>query len=316
MIASTSRHLRNELVGVLRDYSPRHDAFAPFKLVGKLVSKSVRMGWHWRSQRAFMRSIGGPTTQQLLKARPRLRFRPHAPYLFLETDLKLRIRFLIAHYAFLNRVSDQPQFARIIEERGMPLWSIEANGTVLAIHLLGPPRHHEGDLALRFLIGDVFVFQIAFSIVPRDCFGLGVQAPSDSPHVIYVGQVQGVVGQASRIREATRLCEAIAPQDLLMSALAGIATAWDISSMLGVAAGRQLAIEDLIVSPHAFDYALFWTRYQSRVSGDGHHVIAVPFRQKPIGEIVNRHRKRTLRKRHFKEALVDQVAQAMALPVR
>ena len=304
MNAFMPSRLRSALFDILRDHSPQRRRWGPLKLLGK----GGRMVWHWRSQRAFMRSIGGQATRQLMLARPRMMFRPHAQCLYRGTDLAQRMRFLIAHYAFLNRSYDAARYAQIVDERGFDLWSQELQETSVAIRLFGPPEHHEGDLALRFLIDDTHIFQLAFSIVPCDCFALMPSAASDSRHAIYIGQVQGVLGQTALIRRATQLCEAIAPQDLLMSALAGIATAWKIPLLLGVAAERHISIAAMMASPQTFDYTLFWARYQSLMSLDGHHVIEVPFVQKPITEIVNRHRKRTLRKRRFKEALVEEVS--------
>jgi len=311
MMPWTSRTFRAALFEMLEDYSPRRSALGPFKL----VAKGARMAWHWRRQRVFLHSIGGRATRQLLTTRPRMALRPHAKYLFRHTVLDLRVRLLVAHYTFMNRVYDAAQFARLLDGHGFRLWSLESEGGSVAIRLSGPPHHHEGELSMRLLIDDVVVFQLAFSVVPRDCFGL-LRRHASTTHAIYIGQVQGAPGEMARIRQATQSCMAIAPQDLLMNALAGIAVAWDIALLLGVAAERRLAIDKVIASPQTLDYTAFWARYQSFVSHDGHHVIEVPFPQKPIGQIVARHRKRTLRKRRFKQALIDEVARTMAGSMR
>ena len=274
----------------------------------KLVAKVLLLLPRRRVHRQWMTVLRGATTRRLLVVQPRIAFRHSSRYLFSGIAWRESAALLTAHYAFLNEALSADFFERVIGPAGAPLWQWQFGSHRFAIVLRGPASHREGDLNLCFVAGDAHVYTIAFSVVPGDAFDEAVVG-GRGRHVIYIGHVQGMLGQFDAIRRATRLCDGIAPQDLLMSAMAGLAQAWGIRRILSPGPARHLSAQKMPTS--AFDYAAFWTRYGGRLDASGHYVLDAPFPRKPIVQIVNRHRKRASKKRDFKHALTDIVAQSI-----
>src|SRR5690606_28574972 len=100
-----------------------------------------------------------------------------------------------------------------------------------------------------------------------------------------------------------KACQDIAPPDLLMSAVAGMAGALGIRMIGGVGIEHSISSESIQQSNMSFDYTAFWDRYQGKKTTGGHHLIALPFPEKPIQAIAAKHRKRTLLKREFKHQI-------------
>jgi uncharacterized protein VirK/YbjX len=272
--------------------------------------------WHYRAHRRWLKIIGGDATRRILAVEPRTAFRHSSKYLFAGLPWKDRIALMSGHYAFLNRVHDAKFFDTVITPQGLQLWQHETDDGRMTIVLLGPPHHREGDLRLHFRLNGTTVFKLAFSVVParffEDASDDTAKGSASGSHVLYIGQAQGVPGQLDAIRAATKSCYDIAPPDLLMAALAGLAHAWGITRFLSAGAEIHHSAEKLSRSTHAFDYAAFWMHFQAVLLPSGHYAIEVPFPQKPITQIVARHRKRALVKRAVKLALCTEVSADIA----
>lgn len=263
---------------------------------------------------AWMRVVGGATTKRILDIYPRIAYRHSTSYLCVGLTWPQRLDMLNCHYAFLNRAHDAGFFNQVLDG-GFVLRQWAAEEHEFTISLLGPcveSHHREGELSLSFSMDGVTLFKLAFSVVPAAVFALDAHQKTDgAERMVYVGQVQGTPGHFDLISQATKACLAIAPQDLLMSALAGVAQAWGINWVLGVRADRHLSAGTLRQLGRSFDYAAFWDQYRAALCASGHHVMPVPFEEKPIEQISAHHRNRTLKKRQFKRLVVSDVALAI-----
>jgi uncharacterized protein VirK/YbjX len=293
----------NGLSEDLRKRGPMESLRTAARLFGVMLRYPAHQAW--------MKVIGGPATKKVLDVYPRIAYRHSTSYLFSGLSWAQRLELLKAHYAFLNREHDARFFNKVLDG-GLDLRRWVADGHEFSISLSGPctvSHHREGELTLAFNMSGVALFKLAFSVVPASGIALDdEQKLGCSERMIYVGQVQGMLGQFDLISQATKLCLAIAPQDLLMSALAGLAQAWGINRVLGVRADRHLSAGSLMRPPRSFDYTAFWERYHARPCASGHHVMCLPFDEKPIEQIAAHHRNRTLKKRQFKRSVSSDIA--------
>jgi uncharacterized protein VirK/YbjX len=299
-------HALRGVQGDLQKRGPMESARTAVRLFGVALRYPAHLAW--------MRVIGGATTKKILDVYPRIAYRHSTSYLFVGMCWAQRLELLKAHYAFLNHMHDACFFNQVLDD-GLVLQQWRADDHEFSISLSGPcmvSHHREGELTLTFCMDGVALFKLAFSVVPASAITLDAhQKLGCSEQVVYVGQVQGMPGQFDLISQATKVCLAIAPQDLLMSALSGVAQAWGINRVLGVQADRHLSAGTLRQLGRSFDYAAFWGQYRATPCAGGHQVMSVPFEEKPIEQISSHHRNRTLKKRQFKRVVTHEIALAV-----
>lgn len=204
-------------------------------------------------------------------------------------------------------------FCEGIANGTLALWTCERQGHQFNIRGSGPcavSGHREGELTVTLQMDGIDLCKISFSIVPASTLSLPTgSTPPRLGHTLYMGRVQGAAGAFEQIRLATKVCHDIAPPDLLMSAVAGMAGALGFEVIGGVGIEHSISSESIQHSNMSFDYTEFWDRYHGTKTADGHHLMSLPFQEKPIQDIAAKHRKRTLVKRAFKRE-VSQAAQA------
>lgn len=264
--------------------------------------------------RRLMRVLSHPASRDVAAYFPRLAYRYTLPYLSMQFGRDQRYDMLSAHYTVLNQ-RFTPSFMPCVLAGAVHVWRANLDGCELTVSLKGPclrTRHREGELTLVMQVDDVAVFEMSFAFVPAASVSAGGLLPGgQSELAIYVGRVQGLPGQYERIRQATKLCGEVAPPDVLMAGLVGLARALGIQHVVGVDNDSNISHETIRRSRTSFEYVEFWGRYNARFIEGGHAVMALPFAEKPIADVAARHRKRTLLKREFKKSLADQVHAAM-----
>lgn len=277
-----------------------------------MASRGLGLALRYRAHRRWLAVIGGETTRKLLTLYPRIAYRHSTTYLFHDATWQQRMAMLTAHYAFLNGTHGPAFFESVLEPAGIAVWQHEADGHVLSIGLHGPclaSRHREGELTLAFQMDGTLLYQIAFSVVGAAATTLGLGRTAGGPDsVLFVGQVQGCSGHLDLLREAARLCRAVAPRDLLMSALSGVAQAWGMPRVVGVTDARRLSRPGPSDGSHGFAYDPFWAQYHAEIVGEGHAVMMLPFHEGPLGGNSSAHRRRARIKRQFKAFVTEDVA--------
>ncbi len=277
-----------------------------------MASRGLGLALRYRAHRRWLAVIGGQTTRKLLTLYPRIAYRHSTTYLFHDATWQQRLAMLTAHYAFLNETHGPAFFEAVLEPGGIAVWRHEADGHVLSIGLHGPclaSRHREGELTLAFAMDGVLLYQVAFSVVCDATATLSLGRAAGGPDsVLFIGQVQGRSGHLDELREAARLCRAIAPRDLLMSALSGVAQAWGMSRVVGVTDARRMSRPGPSDEVHGFAYDPFWAQYHAEIVGAGHAVMTLPFHEGPLGGNSPAHRRRARIKRQFKAGVSEDVA--------
>jgi uncharacterized protein VirK/YbjX len=157
-------------------------------------------------------------------------FRPKRPYLWSGLNPDLRTAGLLAHFGWLlsrhtaQTVCDfyargeQRYFSQTFPEGEVCLALEPARG-------LG----REGELAFHLKLNNVSLMRAAFSILPAHM--VGIESPG---LVMVIGNMQGTKHLNQEIKIVTQRMERTRPQNILMTALQGLATGWQLVGMVGV----------------------------------------------------------------------------------
>lgn len=296
----------NPLAGVLALVKKEMDAKRGLG-IGSTCLRLLSVVWHAGQHREVVQAISGAHTKGLLTIYSRAVYRYTLPYLSMRFDRVQRQQMLVGHYDFVNRALHASFFQRVLNET-MTLWRREIDGRVFSISVGGPCLHREGDLTMVFKMDGCALYRMAFSVVKAPL--LKVDAVS-SRHVLYVGQVQGYADRFAQIRQATRLCRDVAPADLLMAGVAGLAGALGIATVAGVGVENSLSYQSLLALNTSASYVDFWEKFQGMRAEGGHYLLALPLAEKPISLIKANHRGRTLAKRELKKSVSEEAESVM-----
>lgn len=291
-------------------------ALTSFGLIRELVKDGVRAAlikiwkgaWifiHPRTCFAVVKALTSAETQPIVRAEPRLLFKYLTGYLGADLSRRERASILVDHYTFLtDRV--QRNFFRMIVDCRVELWQQIAGEHVYRIHLTYPrTAHNEGDLSLTFEADGVDIYVLSFTIGPGSVAGLAAS------RAIYIARMQGKGKGLDLIRAATKTCVDISPPALLLAAVEGVATALNLSHIIGVSADNHISDSgDLPPSDMVKAYDEFWLAAGGlRLERNMYH-LPVPLPHKPIQSVKRNHRSRALRKREYKIIVKDQVCRA------
>ena len=259
-----------------------------------------------RKQLRLFQLFLSPTLLGIWLTRPRIVFKHLHKYLYLNCAPSICLTVLLYHYEFLlNRV--HPQFFSKLVRFPPTLWTQEVFSKKVSISLTFPaPDDQEGDLALVIKVGSQRVFILSFSIVPSSCFD------ECEGTAIFVCRVQGLTG-SENIRDVCRLCDEVDPGAMLMAALTGFARSLDISRIYGVTTAAQLSCDNnnALGRRMVFDYDGFWGQMHAERYSQQYFLLDCPIFRRPLSSIASKHRKRSLLKRNFKDAVAAHVVSNM-----
>lgn len=273
------------------------------------LSRFVGVMLTWRQHQALVETIDQPQTRAIRARFPRVQYRYTLPYLSTSLDWHERWSALKSHYEFVNQTFCADFSQRVLDDR-LEIWREEREGQNLSVHIQGlcpVTRHREGELTLCFKMGGMPIYKMSFSFVRWSDLGLArISGVLPGDLALYVGRVQGVSGTMTAIRAATALLGDVAPQDLLMSVLSGLAQALGVNQVIGVSDETCVSCDTIALSDSSFSYLHFWSRYNAQQLTGGHNLVSLPVAEKPLSEISAKHRKRTQRKRDFKRQVAAQ----------
>jgi uncharacterized protein len=293
-------------------------ALTSFALIRELVKDGMRTAlirvwkgaWifiHPRTCFEVVKVLASAETRPVVRAEPRVLFKYLSNYLGADLSRKERASILIDHYTFLrDRV--QGNFFRMIVDCPVELWQ-QIIGEHMYRICLGFPRtvtaHREGDLSLTFEADGVDIYILSFTIGPGSIAGLAAS------RAIYIARLQGKGKGLPLIRTATKTCIDISPPALLLAAVEGVATALNLSHIIGVSADNHISDSgDLPPSDMVKAYDEFWFAAGGLRLGRNMYHLPVPLPHKPIQSIKRNHRSRALRKREYKTIVKEQVCRA------
>lgn len=269
------------------------DSIATFLTRHLMIAGRFRLGW-----------LG-----QLARQTPRLTSRYIREYLSLGFSVSQRRDIFVHHHRFIEAAFGEQLFNELLSETGCILWRMDAEYHEYQIRLeIDRSMHGEGDLVLGFYASKTRLYDLSLSIAPGAAIGAGDES------AIIMSRVQGRK-LFSEIRTATKACSDILPSHLLLAAAEGLAAALSITTLCGVAGERQVSYRWLKPGAYRFDYDAFWGEFLEARRGDLYWG-AAPIRRKPITDVTASHRRRAMRKRRFRDALTEQVREALATRLR
>ncbi|RFP16141.1 MULTISPECIES: DUF535 family protein [unclassified Duganella] len=257
--------------------------------------------------------LSGARLVALSSVHPELKYKYlRSNYLFSSLSIRDALAIVHHHYRVFASVVPVNFFPRLFDEKPL-LWEFQKDGTKFSIrmtfpHDLNRPKRmldHEGDLALMFEVDGVPIYILCMTLVPNQIAKKYFDV-KDAKDVIFIGRVQGVPDQFDKVRAATKLLHDITPARLLISATESIAKPFSIETIVGVCNSEQLSKrKDFDESECLFDYDAFWTNIGAHATPSGLFSYQLGVSEKPIEEIQQKHRSRTLAKRRFRAEVVD-----------
>lgn len=274
----------------------------------------VAVGMTWWPHQRLIQVIDGPVSQVVRAAFPRVQYRYTLPYLSNSLNRVERRLALQSHYELVNRHFKPGFYERVLDD-DLVLWQRGLGDCLARIQLQGlckVSRHREGELTLAFMVDDRVLYKLSFSLVHPQVMARTTPGVPLSAPLVFVGRVQGAAGAMDTIRLVSSKLGDIAPQDLLMVALLGMARAVKADTVFGVTDDNNVARHCIERSPGSFSYTQFWEKYGATFQDDGNVRLALPLKEKPLSEIAAKHRGRTQRKREAKAGISAEVAQALS----
>jgi uncharacterized protein len=244
-----------------------------------------------------------PETAPIVQAEPRVMYKYLGNYVSLGLSRQERASILIDHYAFLKERVERNFFRTIIDGR-LELWRQDVGERLYRICMVFSRKaHDEGDLSLIFEADRVDIYTLSFTIGPAWIANSACRA-------LYIARVQGRGDSFHLIRTATKSCLDVPPAAILLAAAEGIATALELSHMVGIGATNQIS-KSLCPEPGMIKaYDEFWMAAGALKSARDMYYLPVPSLFKPIESIKRNHRSRTLRKREYKKLINELVCRA------
>jgi len=159
-----------------------------------------------------------------------LMLRPMRSYLWRGLNVAGRAHAQLAHFEWLL----QHHSAAAVEafyQRGSYEVFAQAypEGTIRVVLLPSRALGREGELELHLKLNDTSVMRTAFSILPSQVLGV-----SEDGFILVVGNMQGLRSVNQEIKTVTQKMERTRPQNILMTALQGLASGWELVGMVGV----------------------------------------------------------------------------------
>ncbi|MDY7547142.1 DUF535 family protein [Glaciimonas sp. GNP009] len=248
----------------------------------------------------LVNTLSHPQAAKLILDIPEISYKYLRNYISFDISKKNSLAILTGHYLYLQK-HFKTNFLEVIYNVPARLWAKQIDDIVCEI-VIGFPHtiDYEGDLCLIFKIDKVSIYRIIFVISDGAPFGLG------DKNVLFISSVQGM-HDFENVKLATKLCHDIQPAQLLMAAMSGVTTALGFKTLVGIGNKNQISQGKKFY----FSYNNFFEKYGALVSDTNFYEIPVPFVEKPLELIEMKHRKRTQKKRAFKNEISDHVARAM-----
>ncbi len=253
-----------------------------------------------RQHLKFIRILSHQQTKQLINSKPELTYKYLRNYISFDIPARNGLLILISHYSYLQH-NFKTDFLDNISSSPAQLWQQYIDGISFEIVMDFPHTvDHEGDLCLLFKMDLVCIYRVIFVIANGSLFEL----PDDQ--VVVVSSVQGMHG-FEEIRQATKTCRDIQPAQLLMAAISGVGLALGFNTILGIASKNQISQSEKFY----FSYDKFFEKYGDPIPQKNFYKIQLPYAETPLELIHTRHRKRTQRKRAFKNEIRERVASSI-----
>lgn len=156
--------------------------------------------------------------------------RPLRPYLWGGLNAEARTNAMLAHFEWLM-AHHSSQTVIDFYKHGSHVYFMQSYPEGVITIEIEPGRSlgREGEFELHLKFNSAAVMRAAFSILPAHLIGL-----KEPGFVMVIGNMQGQRFLNQEIKTVTQKMERTRPQNVLMTALQGLASGWQLSAMVGV----------------------------------------------------------------------------------
>ena len=156
--------------------------------------------------------------------------RPMRPYLWVGLRPQARTRAMLAHFDWMMQRYSADDVVAFFRRGSYTYFQQAYPEGVLSIELEpGRGLGREGEFELHLKFNGAAVMRAAFNILPAEFVGLNKPG-----FVMAIGNMQGQRFLNQEIKIVTQKMERTRPQNILMTALQGLASGWGLVAMLGV----------------------------------------------------------------------------------
>ncbi len=233
----------------------------------------------------------------MLESQPRFTYKYLSHYGTASFSKTQRLAAILNHYYFLASVV-RPDFFSEVANSPI-IWQEILDNDSFAISLSYPElAHFEGELSLSISINSTIVQRITFIIVTGALVGAAIE------QTILITQVQGTKNFDLMKYTAKKLHDII-PAVMLINAAYGLASALHLTHAIGISTNEHLGRS----KKSYFDYDLFWEQFGGEKTNANLYLLNINAPERPLTSTKANHRKRTLRKRQYKQLVRATVAQ-------
>lgn len=177
--------------------------------------------------RSFFQSHG---LSELTHSELPVMLRPMRPYLWGGLNPEARTNAMLAHFEWLMARHSAQTVIDFYKRGSYTYFSQSYTEGVITIEIEpGRGLGREGEFELHLKFNGAAVTRAAFNILPAEMVGL-----SQPGFVMAIGNMQGQRFLNQEIKIVTQKMERTRPQNILMTALQGLATGWQLVGMVGV----------------------------------------------------------------------------------
>lgn len=235
-----------------------------------------------------------------------LMLRPMRSYLWRGLNVADRTQAQLAFFNwFIQRCGANAIYA-FYKCNGLELFSqTYAEGCVRVVLLPARALGREGELEMHLKLNDVSVMKAAFSVLPATFLGKEGDA-----WVMVIGNMQGQRSAHQEIKIVTQKMERTRPQNILMTALQGLASGWGLSDLAGVTGAAHVYAGYRSLSQRVGQsYDALWEELGfTRSISNTHWSSPVQWVARSEQEVPSSKRSQLRRKNEIRQKIFDQVA--------
>jgi uncharacterized protein VirK/YbjX len=159
-----------------------------------------------------------------------LMLRPMRSYLWRGLNVADRAHAQLAHFEWLLKLHSAESVEAFYTRGSYEVFAQSyPEGTIRVVLLPSRALGREGELELHLKLDDTSVMRMAFSVLPSHLLGVPVDGA-----ILVIGNMQGLRSVNQQIKTVTQKMERTRPQNILMTALQGLASGWQLAGMYGV----------------------------------------------------------------------------------
>ena len=214
--------------------------------------------------------------------------------------MSCRQKLYCFHYATLSKLFDEG-FMDLSCEHGATLWRSNARPELSICLKQGNPEFRDGEIELQFKNESKVIYHMGFTLAPDDFFFKG------SIKALLITRVQGSTGYLDFFKLFKKDLLDVAVNQLLFSAMRGLAAYMGFSAIYGVSTKFQSYYVEDRFDRFNRTYSLFWESLQGSRCSDAFYQMPAPYVDKDILQISQHHRSRVRKKRQFMNSIIESV---------